>query len=325
MRRNQRTDDLTYLRSFADDDVIRAVELMRLGVPETTIYRRCRPGGPWQLLAPGVVLLSTGVPTRRQRVRAALLHAGPDALLTGLDAARLHGLRRGTLPDAVHVLIPGERQVRSVRFVVVERTTRLPPAVEIDGFPLAPLERCVLDAARRLSGRAEIAALLTEPVQRRMVSREALEEELDTGTRKGTAVPREILRAVRAGVRSPAELDVRTWWLARPDLGEVLFNVVVLDEGGRFVGIADVLDPEIGLVAQVDSTEHHFMTPDQVIETERQHRAYRAAGLHVVGIRPNRVHLDPDGLHRDVVDARRTASALPAAPITWRPDLPTAG
>ncbi|NYD37356.1 hypothetical protein [Actinomycetospora corticicola] len=148
MRRNPNTDDLTYLRTFADDDVIAVVELVRLGVPETTVYRRCRPGGPWRLLAPGVVLLTTGVPTRSQRLRAALLHGGP---------------------------------------------------------------------------------------------------------------------------------------------------------------------------------EHHFMTPDQVIETERQHRAYRSAGLHVIGIRPNRLRLDPDGLYRDVLDARRVAAALPPAEVTWRPDLPSAG
>ncbi|MCD2190214.1 hypothetical protein [Actinomycetospora soli] len=325
MRRNPRTDDLTYLRTFADADVIAVVELVRLGVPETTIYRRCRPGGPWRLLAPGVVLLATGVPTRPQRLRAALLHGGAGAQVTGLDAARLHGLRRGTVPDDVHVLIPGGRQVRSVRHVLVERTTRLLPPVVLDGLPLAPVERCVLDAARRLPDRSEVAALLTEPVQRRMVSREALETELDAGCRRGSAVPRAILRTIAAGVRSPAEFAVREWWLAHPELGEALFNVAILDGRGRFVGVADVFDEEIGLVGQVDSTEHHFMTPDQVIETERQHRAYRSAGLHVIGIRPNRLRLDPDGLHRDVLDARRVAAALPRAEVTWRPDLPSAG
>lgn len=325
MRRNPHTDDLTYLRTFADDDVIAVVELIRLGVPETTIYRRCRPGGPWRLLAPGVVLLATGVPTRRQRLHAALLHGGRDAVLTGLDAARLHGLRRGTVPDDVHVLIPGERQVRSVRHVLVERSTRLPPPVVIDGLPAAPVDRCVLDAVRRLADRSEIAAVLTEPVQRRMVTREALEEELDSGCRRGSAVPRSVLRAIAAGVRSPAEFAAREWWLAYPELGTVLFNVALLDGRGRFLGVADVFDPEIGLVGQVDSTEHHFMTPEQVIETERQHRAYRSAGLHVIGIRPNRLRLDADGLYRDVLDARRVAAALPPTEVTWRPDLPSAG
>jgi hypothetical protein len=121
MRCNYRTNDLDYLKSFALDNVISAQELVRLGVPECTVYRRCRAGGPWQLLAPGVVLLSNGTPTRRQLLQAALLHAGVSAVITGLDAARAHGLRRGELPAHVHVLIAETRQVRSVRNIVVER------------------------------------------------------------------------------------------------------------------------------------------------------------------------------------------------------------
>jgi hypothetical protein len=50
-------DDLI---AAAVDRVIRARHLVELGVPETTVYRRCRDGGPWQLLAPGIVLMATG-------------------------------------------------------------------------------------------------------------------------------------------------------------------------------------------------------------------------------------------------------------------------
>lgn len=324
MRRGAWADDLRLLRDAADDDVITVVALMALGVPESTIYRRCRKDGPWQLLAPATVLLGNGPPTRRQRLLAALLHAGPDAMVTGLDAARTHGLRRGELPEEVHVLIAAYRQVRSVRGIRVERTKRLPTPMLRDGLPVAPLDRSVLDAVRRLRDRGQIAAILTEPVQRRMVSREALRLELDAGCRRGSGTPREVLGSIDEGVRSPAEHDVRRWWTDHPELGTMRWNVRLFDAQGHFLGIADAYDDEIGLVAQVDSTEHHFMTPDQVIETERQHRAYRSAGLHVIGIRPNRVRLDSEGLRRDVVDARRVASALPHTGTTWRSDLPAA-
>jgi hypothetical protein len=263
MRRNIRTDDLAFLRAHAVDDVIAVCVLVALGVPETTVYRRCRAGGPWQLLAPGIVLLSTGTPTRRQYLRAALLHGGAGTLVTGLDAARAHGLRRGDLPEHVHVLIPGARQVRSVRNIVVERSQRLPPKPLVrDGLPVVPLERCVLDAVRRLRDESDIAAILTEPVQRRMVLKETLEDELDAGCRKGSATPRKVLRAIRAGVRSAAEFDVRTWWLSRPELAPPLFNVALFDERQTFLGIADVYDEEVGLVVPVDSVEQHFATPD---------------------------------------------------------------
>jgi hypothetical protein len=62
----------------------------------------------------------------------------------------------------VHVLIPESRQVRSVRNVVVERTERPPtPPLVRDGLSVAPIERCILDAVRRLRDESDIAAILT--------------------------------------------------------------------------------------------------------------------------------------------------------------------
>jgi hypothetical protein len=325
MRRNPRTDDFAYIRSFARDNVISVRELMRLGLSESTIYRRCRANGPWQLLAPGTVLLSSGTPTRRQLLRAALLHAGPEAIVTGLDAARSQGLRRGELPEHVHVLIDGARQVRSVRLIIVERTKRLPPPLQRDGFPVAPISRCILDTVRRMRDESDIAALMTEPVQRRMILPEVFRAELDAGCRKGSATPRAVLGAIEAGARSAAEFDVRKWWLAQPELAPVLMNVALFDERGAFLGIADIYDEEAGLVVPIDSVEQHFATPDQVAETERQHRAYRSAGLHVLGIRPSRTRTDPVGLLQDLLDAGRVARALPAVRVSWRPDLPVGG
>ncbi len=190
---------------------------------------------------------------------------------------------------------------------------------------MAPIERCILDAVRRLRNESDIAALMTEPVQRRMVLKEALEDELESGCRKGSATPRKVLRAIGAGVRSAAEHEVREWWLAQPELAPVLMNVSLFDEDGGFLGIADIHDEETGLVVAVDSVEQHFATPEQVALTERQHRAYRSAGLHVIGVRPGRVRTDPVGLLRDVLDAERVAAALPPARVTWRPDTAARG
>jgi hypothetical protein len=37
--------------------------LESVGVPRRSISRRCRPGGPWQRLLPGIVLLGNSEPT----------------------------------------------------------------------------------------------------------------------------------------------------------------------------------------------------------------------------------------------------------------------
>ena len=322
VRRGTWADEPDRLLAASDHGVIAALALVELGVPESTVYRRCRDGGPWQLLAPGIVALHNGEPSVRQLEIAALLHGGPDAVLTGLSAVRHHGLRRGPETIRVHILVPQSRQVRSVGHIVVERTERMPRAVLRDGLPVAPLARAVLDAVRRLKDTEEIASLLAEPVQRRMLFVEHLRQELDAGCRKGSATPRVVLRAVADGVRSAAEFTAREWWLAHPDLPQARFNARVLDERGRFVAIVDVLVEELGFAWEIDSVEAHFATPEQVEDTARRRRALTGIGLHVLGTRPSQVHGDSAGTHQDVLDALAVAAMLPPPRAIFPRDLP---
>lgn len=314
------------IREAAQDDTIHVRVLVEMGMPEGTVYRRCRDGGPWTLEAPATVRLSTGTPTRRQRLRAALVYAGDRAVVTGLDAARAHGLRRGELPDSVHLLIPAEQRVQALPWLRIERTTRPLTSMTRDGLPVVGLERSVIDTVRRMRDESDIAAVLSEPVQRRMTLPQHLTDEMEQGNRRGTATPRKVLRAVTAGARSAGEFDFHRWWFAHPELAahEILFNVR-LSVGDHFLGIADAFLPRSGLVLPNDSTEQHFMTAAQVVETERQHRAYRSAGLHVYGVRPTRMRIDSAALFEDVLQAIRTADELPTPLVRWQPDLPRAG
>lgn len=323
MRRGRWAEHLERIREAAVDDVIDVRALVGLEVPASTVYRRCGEDGPWTLMAPATVRLGTGTPTRRQLIRAALVYAGGCAVLTGIDGARAHRLRRGDLAPSVHVLIPAGTKVRSVPGIRVERTRRPPPVWQRDGLPVAPMERCVVDAVRGMTDRSDVAAILTEPVQRRMLLPATLSAEMGVPGRQGLAVPRSVLRAVEAGARSAAEVDFHDWWFGRPDLAHlpILFNVR-LTCGNEFLGIADGFLPELGLVLPIDSTEQHFMTAAQVTATEAQHRAYRSAGLHVYGVRPLRMRDDPDGLLRDVLDAIAVAERLPTPVVLWAPDLP---
>ncbi|GLZ47587.1 hypothetical protein Acsp06_37720 [Actinomycetospora sp. NBRC 106375] len=302
------------LREASTEGVIAVRTLVELGVDETTAYRRCRQDGPWQRLLPGTVLLHNGTPTRREREIAALVYCGPDAMLTGVAAARHHGLRRLPDDETVHVLVPAHRQVRSVGFVVVERTTRPPRPVERDGLAVAPLVRAVLDEARRRRDPTSISALVAEPVQRRMLQIEQLEEELEAGCRRGTAAPRAVLRAVRAGVHSAAEFDAREWWLSRA-LPPAQFNVRLVDRNGRLLGVVDAYVEETGFAWEIDSVDAHFATADQVESTARRRRALRDAGVTIVGSRPTQVRDDPDGVEKDIDDGLTVAALLPPPEI----------
>jgi len=64
------------------------------------------PVGRGSGLLPGVVLLSSSAPTRRQLLRAALAYAGDGAVITGVDAARLNHDLRLPPADEVHLLVP---------------------------------------------------------------------------------------------------------------------------------------------------------------------------------------------------------------------------
>ncbi|OEV02765.1 hypothetical protein [Streptomyces oceani] len=180
------------------DSVLTARALRAQGVSAAEADRRCRPGGPWQLLLPGVYLLRAGPAVPAERLRAGLLYAGrrtvpaqpgPDrhtrtppagearasgevqvtgeAQVTGMAALALHGFRGvPALPllECVDVLVPHTRRLRSAGFLRVVRTLSLPEPEEITGLPVAPVHRALTDTARRLTDGAALRELLMEAV-----------------------------------------------------------------------------------------------------------------------------------------------------------------
>jgi hypothetical protein len=319
VRHGDWADDLEKLREASWEGVIRARDLVRLGVPERTVYRRTQEDGPWTLLLPATIMLSNGAPTRRQLEIAALLYAGAQAVLTGLGGARHHGIRRGEDPTTVHVLIPIDQQITSSGFAIVERTRRMPRAVERDGLPVAPLARCLVDEGRRKKDTSAIAALFTEAVQSRRLLPEMLRLELDRASRKGTAAPRRVLAAVDDGVWSPAEFEAREFWEETTDLPAIRWNVALYDESGLFLAVVDGFVEELGFVWEIDSVEEHFATPEQVRATAARHRLLRSAGLHVLGTRPSQRRDDPEGVREDIRAALEIARLLPPPRITFWP------
>ena len=175
----------------------------------STIAHRTRPGGPWQRLLPGVLLVYSGSPSRLQRMRAALVYAGADTIFTGVTALRCHGVRKPPTEHALHVLVPHSSQRSSRGFVILERTRRMPDPRDVVGLPCAPVARAAIDAARRVTDVGQVRALLSEVVQRGMCTVAALGVELRDAQIRGTALPRRVLREVSDGVRSAAEAEAR--------------------------------------------------------------------------------------------------------------------
>ena len=302
------------LRRSATHEVIRARELVQAGVSESTVYARCRAGGPWQLLLPATVLLSNGQPTPEQLVVAGLLYAGSDAVVTGLEAARRHGIRRGPEPDGrLHLLVPHDRRPANARYVIVERTHRMPPSILRSGVPLAPVPRAVVDGARRLKSARETTELLADAVQRGLCTVGQLCSEVEAAQRRGTAIPRAVLHDVSLGIRSVAERDAKALW-RRSGLPEPWWNAAVYTESGQLLGIADAWWDDVAVAWEINSVAWHLGPEDYAREQART-ALFAAAGVPILPTLPRRLVRDAAAVLQELRGIYRHAAGRPRPPV----------
>lgn len=108
--------------------------------------------GSWSRQAPGLYLTSTDPPTLDQRRLAALMHAGPGAVLCGAAAALLHGARDVPVRGAIDVLVPHHRQVARAPGIEVHRVRRWPATTTRAGWPVVAASVAVVQAALAVGG-----------------------------------------------------------------------------------------------------------------------------------------------------------------------------
>lgn len=292
---------------------MRVADLQVAGFARSTISHRCRAGGPWRWLLPGVVALHNGPPTRDDRRRAAVLYCGV-CVLTGLDALQLHGMRRMPSPSGpVHVLVPADVRRLGAGRVLVERTHRLPPATP-GRWPLAPVCRAAIDFARRSRDRTEVRSALAEVVQRGRCTPAELNAELASGSGRGSALPREVLREISAGVRSVAEADARTL-VQRSGLPIPRWNVPLRDSTGRFIATPDAWFDDVAMAWEIDSLEWHLSPEDYGATLDRRARMM-AAGIVVVHHQPKKLWREPDQVLFDL-RANHAHAARRPRPSVW--------
>ncbi|WP_244231248.1 hypothetical protein [Saccharomonospora piscinae] len=292
---------------------MRVATLVAGGMDSATVYRRCQPGGPWRRLLPGIVVLQNAPPDQLQKVTAALLHAGPNAVVTGVEACRRLGMRLEVDDHSVHVLVPHAREMTSCGFVVVERTHRLPRPLSRQGLPLAPPQRAVLDAVRRLRERDVVAACLVEAMQRGKCSVAELRDELAKGSQRGSALPRRVLAQVD-GLRSVAEVHGRR--LSRHlGVAPSHWNARLLGSDSQYVGRPDAWWDDVGLAWEIDSVEFHFDRADYAKTLARNSR-YARNGVVVVQTLPSRLLADRAAVIDELDAAYRMAATRPRPPVT---------
>lgn len=290
-------------------------QVLEHGLTVDALRWRLRPHGPWQRLLPGVYLSRTGSPTADQRDMAALLFAGPGSVLTGWAAMRRLGLR-ASRASAVDVLVAAGRKRESRGFVRLHRTTRVPGMFCLNGeIRFAMAARAVTDAARGLNDLRAVRAVVADSVQQRWCTVAELAEELRRGPVAGSALLRQALAEVAAGIRSVAEADLLDL-IKAGRLPVPVFNAR-LYSGDVLLAVVDAWWPAERVAVEVDSREWH-LSPEDWERTMRRHARLSAQGILVLHFTPRQIRTERAQVIatiRAALDAARTGGHILGRPL----------
>jgi hypothetical protein len=292
--------------------VFTTAQLRAQGISGAQAGARCRDGGPWQALLPGVYLLRRGAATGEERLRAALLYAARpaipaqpcdgepqpygDAVVTGPAALALHGF--SSVPpvaalERVDVLVPRTRRLRSLGCAAIVRAQLLPEAEWVAGLPVAPVARAVADTAARLTDGETVRRVLTESVRDGHCAPADVVGELNRSGLLELPPVAEAVDALLAEGRSRAE--DRLYALVREfGLPDPVWNVELRLPGGPGLGRVDAYWPDEGVAVRLNTRSPGV--DEDTAWAEHAHRRERLErlGITVVPIMPRRLRESPE-------------------------------
>jgi predicted transcriptional regulator of viral defense system len=179
-------------------------QLLDAGLSAQTIKRRLT-SGRWQQLYRGVYAVFTGPPPRETWLWAALLRAGPGAVLSHLTAAELHGLI--DYPgESIVVTVPSTRRI-TMRGIVVRMSGRVAEATQPGREPpRTSVEETVFDLTELAETFDDACGWITRAVGRRLTTEERLTEALAQRKKmRWRARLEDVLAAAGDGIHSVLE------------------------------------------------------------------------------------------------------------------------
>ncbi|MBA0049815.1 hypothetical protein E0L36_02540 [Streptomyces sp. AJS327] len=332
--------------SHAGRRVMTTRELRAHGVSTAETAERCRPGGGWQMLLPGVCLLHPARPTGEDLLYATLLYAGrvpypreperaippsaprvparerpaPGPVITGMAALVLHGLPSSpplAALDHIDVLVAAERGLPSAGCARVVRTQEPPAAAHIAGVPVAPVARAVADAVARLTDPAATQRLLVESVRGGHCAAQALVGELTRARVLDRPHVVAAIEALLAEGRALAEDQLYEVVLGY-GLPEPWWNVTLQLPGGPALGHADAYWPEYAVAVRIDARESAY--PGRRPPAGCGREALERLGVTMVLATPEQLRESPAREAAIIRTALMTAGDRePAAYLTVRP------
>jgi Transcriptional regulator, AbiEi antitoxin/Protein of unknown function (DUF559) len=236
--------------------VITQSQAVAAGISRHAIYARLE-SGRWQRLHRGVYAGYSGPLTRASLMWAAVLAAGPGAVLCYRTAAELHGLLDAPKDEAIHVMVPRSRTLRPMRRVVVHYSRRVDaarhPALQP---PRTRLEETVLDLAEAERTANGAIAWILDACASRRTRPERLLEAMDARPRMRR---RKILLAALGDARIGVHSILEHGYLYRVQLPHGLpeGSRQWRTRSGATCRYEDIRFEEYGVVVELDGQQAH--------------------------------------------------------------------
>jgi hypothetical protein len=236
--------------------VISRKQALQAGLSEAMVNYRAK-SGIWQKLHPGVYAVFTGTPDRGARLWAAVLWAGPGAVLSHESAAELQRLIDKPA-RLIHVTVPITRRVAPAPGVAIHLSHRVADArFPVGVLPRTWVEDTVLDLAEAAETIDDVCGWITRAFGRRLTNEWKLRATM--GLRKRLRWRNDLdvfITAAAEGAHSPLEFrydrDVeRAHGLPR-SRHQVPFTK---PNGSR--GFRDRYYEKYGVVVELDGNEAH--------------------------------------------------------------------
>jgi hypothetical protein len=218
----------------------------------------------------------------------ALLYAGPGSAIDDVDACRFYGVKAISADEnVVHVVVPHDSRARSRGFVSIRRTKNPIETVTTERLRYVILGQALIAATRRLTNYRRILAVLSDGLERDLLSFDDLMTAHIQGPRRNALLGDDAMAQLTAGVRSAPEGGFRRWAEASVVLPPLLYNCVLELPGGKCIS-PDALAVDAGLVHETNGRKAHSRL-DLFEDTMVRHTAMTAAGLIVVHNSPMRL------------------------------------
>jgi very-short-patch-repair endonuclease len=280
--------------------VVARWQLLAMGLGAGAIEHRLRAGRLF-LMHKGVYVVGRQSLTPRGYWMAAVLAAGPGAVLSYNRAAELHGIRQSHQVK-VDVTIP--KGHRSDRPTIRIHSSTLDPEdiATVDGIPVTSVARTILDLAGVLD-EDQLLQVIEEGDRLGTFDLRAIERAMARRPKSGgVAKLRHILADYRDApdLRSKLERDfyalIKTAGLPPPQLNTMVAGFLV-----------DVCWPQWRLVVELDGRGFHDRR--RAFETDRIKDAkFQRHGYRILRITYKRVHEQPDAVLADILALARLAA-----------------